>query len=362
MGEIRRFRMAHDYFSVGGLMTLGGVYPYDYEAFILKELIDNALDALENRDTKRVAVWFRKTGDTSQLAVLDNGPGLPGSLLDQIYTQFDSYLSSKKGYRAPTRGYQGNALKTVIGICFLRNFELAFQTREGERVAYVPDPNHPSGEIGFSRKALGEADGPGVLVSGHFEDLTDDDILFMLKKYRLCNPDVSFSYNEAWHREAQGATKRKETSYISWYDLPSFEALVTNSAYVSPDPGRFALTEEHLQKKQAKQLCERISEDLIVALSSKEEPLCWLNGLLMTPGLIDKCRMRHLAFPPSRAITTLDKLTSSYRRENFERLSDTEKGYVVWLNRALLEALYPAEFRKAPRTTVRAFLETNFSQ
>src|SRR5208283_5072904 len=163
MGEIRRFRMAHDYFSVGGLMTLGGVYPYDYEAFILKELIDNALDALENQDTKRVAVWFRKTGDTSQLAVLDNGPGLPGSLLDQIYTQFDSYVSSKKGYRAPTRGYQGNALKTVIGICAVREFELAFLAREGEKVVYTPD-HGPSGEIGFRRTSLGSADRHGATI------------------------------------------------------------------------------------------------------------------------------------------------------------------------------------------------------
>ncbi len=362
MAQIRRFRMTHDFFSEEGLRTLAGVRPNDYEAFILKELMDNALDALENQDAKRVAVWFRKTGDTSQLAILDNGPGLPGNLLDQIYTQFDSYLSSKKGYRAPTRGYQGNALKTVIGICFLRNFELAFQTRERERVAYVPDPNHPSGEIGFSRKALGEADGPGVLVSGHFEDLTEDDILFMLKKYRLCNPDVSFSYNESWRCEARGATKRKETSYISWYDLPSFEALVTNSAYVSPRPGQFAIAGEHLQKKQPQRLCERISQDLAIDLSSEEEPLPRLNGLLAMPDLIGACREKNIAFSPSPEITTLDRLTSSYRREAFERLSDAEQGYITWLNRALLEALYQAEFRKAPRTTVRAFLESNFSQ
>ena len=69
------------------------------------------------------------------------------------------------------------------------------------------------------------------------------------------------------------------------------------------------------------------------------------------------CRARNLAFPPSPEIDALDRLTSAFRREAFERLGDAERGYVKWLNRALLEALYPKEIRKAPRMTVRAFLE-----
>ena len=60
MGEVRRFRMAHDYFSEDGLQTLAGVSETEYETFILKELIDNALDALENQDTKRVAVFVHR--------------------------------------------------------------------------------------------------------------------------------------------------------------------------------------------------------------------------------------------------------------------------------------------------------------
>ena len=53
MGEIRRFRMARDYFSADGLKTLAGVGWYEYETFILKELLDNALDALKTRRPRR---------------------------------------------------------------------------------------------------------------------------------------------------------------------------------------------------------------------------------------------------------------------------------------------------------------------
>ena len=133
MAEVRRFRMASDYFTADGLETLAGVPWFRYEAFILKELLDNALDATESQDARRVDVLLELTGKkVESLSVFDNGPGITGRLLDQIYAQFDSYVSSKKGYRAPTRGYQGNALKTVIGICALREFELAFLIREGE--------------------------------------------------------------------------------------------------------------------------------------------------------------------------------------------------------------------------------------
>ena len=355
MGEIRRFRMASDYFTADGLETLAGVSWHQYETFILKELLDNALDATENQETRKIEVRLEPAGDVKRLSVFDNGPGISGRLLDQIYAQFDSYVSSKKGYRAPTRGYQGNALKTVIGICALREFELAFMTREGEKVVYTPD-HGPSGEIGFRRKLLGRTDSHGVVLTGRFRDLSKDEVMLALQKYRLCNPDVCFFFDEPELPALMPGVKRKETSYVSWYDLPAFEELIISSAYVSPDERTFDFSEDQMRKDG---LCGRIARNL--GLEAGKD-LLRLNGLLEIPDLIDMCRARSLAFPPSPEIDALDKLTSAFRRELFERLGDAERGYVKWLNRALLEALYPKEIRKAPRITVRAFLERNFSQ
>jgi len=359
MGEIRRFRMAQDYFTADGLETLAGVSWYHYEQFILKELLDNALDAAENQDARTIEVRLEPASeDVRRLSVFDNGPGISGRLLDQIYAQFDSYVSSKKGYRAPTRGYQGNALKTVIGICAVREFELAFMTREQEKVVYSPD-HGPSGEIGFRRTSLGGTDRQGAALTGHFRDLSEDNIILALQKYHLCNPDVRFSFNETELKPLAPGVRRKETSYISWYDLPAFEELVAASAYVSPDERRFEFSEDQIRKKY---LCEQIARDVSVRLDAREDPIVWLNRLLEIPDLIDICRAKNLAFPPSPEIDALDTLTSTFRREAFERLGGAEKGYIKWLNRALLEALYLKEMRKAPRITVRAFLEKNFSQ
>ncbi len=282
MAEIRRFRMASDYFTADGLSSLAGVRWYQYETFILKELLDNTLDATENQETRKIEVRLDPASDDiERLSVFDNGPGMSGRLLDQIYTQFDSYVSSKKGYRAPTRGYQGNALKTVIGICSLREFELVFMTREGEKVIYAPDHGQ-SGEIGFRRKSLGWADRRGVTVAGHFRDLSKDDIILALQKYRLCNPDVGLSFNKTELKPLAPSVRSKETSYISWYDLPAFEELITSSAYVSPDEHRFDFSEDQIRKNG---FCERIVRDLAVNFDAGEEPLAWLNRLLEVPDL-----------------------------------------------------------------------------
>ncbi len=357
MGEIRRFRMTRDYFTTDGLETLAGVCDYEYETFILKELVDNALDATENRETRKIDVRFTPSGGMERLSVFDNGPGISGRLLDQIYTQFDSYLSSKKGYRTPTRGYQGNALKTVIGICALNGFELALLTREGETLTYTPD-HRLSGEVGFRRASLGPADGHGVSVTGCFSDLSEQDIVVALEKYHLCNPDVYFSFNDREFAAIVPAVRRKETSYISWYDLPAFEELITSSAYISPEEHTFDFTGDQI--KNAIRLYGQIACDLSLVLY--EEPLTWLNRLLELPDLIDKCRKKGFTFVPSAEIETLEALTSGMRREAFERLGDAEKGYIKWLNRALLEAIYTRQIRRSPRTTVRAFLESHFSQ
>jgi DNA topoisomerase VI subunit B len=52
------------------------------------------------------------------LAVEDNGPGLAPWAVQRILN-FDTRTSDKTVYRAPTRGAQGNALKTIIGIPYV---------------------------------------------------------------------------------------------------------------------------------------------------------------------------------------------------------------------------------------------------
>jgi DNA topoisomerase VI subunit B len=82
----------------------------------LKELIDNSLDACEEAGIApqlTVAIDSAKT----TITVADNGPGIPATTVASIL-DFSSRTSSREAYASPTRGAQGNALKTVVAMPF----------------------------------------------------------------------------------------------------------------------------------------------------------------------------------------------------------------------------------------------------
>ena len=87
----------------------------------MKELVDNGLDACEQAGiAPEITVSF--TGDA--LAVSDNGPGIPPDVVTRVL-DFSTRTSDQAAYVSPTRGAQGNALKTVLAIPYVRNPEQA---------------------------------------------------------------------------------------------------------------------------------------------------------------------------------------------------------------------------------------------
>lgn len=82
---------------------------------LVKELIDNALDACE---TAGRAPEIVVTADNQAVSVLDNGPGLPTAVLDRSL-DYLVRVSDKNHYISPTRGQLGNALKCVWAAPFV---------------------------------------------------------------------------------------------------------------------------------------------------------------------------------------------------------------------------------------------------
>ena len=76
---------------------------------ILKELIDNGLDAAESTE---VAPEITVTLTPDAFSVDDNGPGLPPETLARSL-DYLVRVSDKAHYVSPTRGQLGNALKCV---------------------------------------------------------------------------------------------------------------------------------------------------------------------------------------------------------------------------------------------------------
>jgi len=86
---------------------------------ILKELIDNGLDACE---TAGIPPEIEVTIEDDSLSVRDNGPGLPTKVIKKSL-DYLKRVSDKLFYVSPTRGQLGNALKTVWAVPFVLNGE-----------------------------------------------------------------------------------------------------------------------------------------------------------------------------------------------------------------------------------------------
>jgi DNA topoisomerase VI subunit B len=84
---------------------------------ILKELLDNSLDACEKTDQPPV-ITVTEDDKTHTLTVRDNGPGLPVDTLERSL-DYTVRVSDKTHYVSPSRGQQGNALKTVWGLPYV---------------------------------------------------------------------------------------------------------------------------------------------------------------------------------------------------------------------------------------------------
>ena len=106
------------YFDPARLTSMIGQERNQWRHAALKELLDNALDAAESvypSIAPAVVIEFTETETGLILSVADNGQGIPAEEVPRI-ADFGSNSSTKLFYRAPLRGAQGNAIKTLIGM------------------------------------------------------------------------------------------------------------------------------------------------------------------------------------------------------------------------------------------------------
>lgn len=243
-----------EYFTRDGLRTLTGLEEYKWDYAIVKELLDNALDAVNDLNEKRVSVYY----DGITLRVCDNGPGIPPDALNQVY-DFSLYVSNKHNFRTPTRGMQGNALKTIIGICFLRDYALSFAigpevyhydidktfldagyVRFNKWVEDLCNDNSDAGScinVQFIEyNETGDDINPEKVCGPYEPKFDDDDITELIWKLHLANPDVTFRYNDTVFEAVTTPKKYTDKTFIHWYDFAAFNQLL--QAVVVKDPNR----------------------------------------------------------------------------------------------------------------------------
>jgi DNA topoisomerase VI subunit B len=104
-----------EFFSESELTTQMGYGRGLWPLVLVKELIDNALDACESSDKAPEIIVIL---EPDAITVSDNGPGIPPEIVERSL-DYHVRISDKKYYMSPTRGQLGNALKCVWAAPFV---------------------------------------------------------------------------------------------------------------------------------------------------------------------------------------------------------------------------------------------------
>src|SRR5262249_42946710 len=108
-----------DFCSRNELIAPTGHSPESWPLVLLKELVDNSVDACEDAGiSPAIEVAVNGQG----IMVTDNGPGIPAETVAGVL-DFSVRLSTRAASVSPCRGAQGNALKTVLAMPFVLDGE-----------------------------------------------------------------------------------------------------------------------------------------------------------------------------------------------------------------------------------------------
>jgi hypothetical protein len=169
--------------------------------------------------------------ESREFFISDTGKGLQAQDLEEIYN-FHTYASSKRWIRQVSRGSLGNALKTVIGICFLKNYSLEWRFKEGFCFSCVLNEVQKNRGTLFFETTRRAYEGPwGIAIRGF---LIDFELEAKLLAFHWANPDITFHWNQKTFTRFAPALKRETAPFLSWYDFESFHLLATRTMQKEP--------------------------------------------------------------------------------------------------------------------------------
>jgi DNA topoisomerase VI subunit B len=239
-----------DFASEKELVAQTGHRREQWPLVILKELVDNAIDAAEEAGTSPVIeVVVGEAG----IAVSDNGPGLPAEVVSDIL-DFSVRVSSREAYVSPTRGAQGNALKTIVAMPYVLDGERGRVEIEARGARHLIEMSvdrirqepvirlqtEPSKRNEGTLVRVRWPDSPGSIVAD-----SRDRFLQIAEDYAWLNPHATIAVDWFGERSLIEATdlswdnwKPSLPTSPHWYDCPRLERLVAGYVAHDADVGR----------------------------------------------------------------------------------------------------------------------------
>jgi len=225
---------------------------------IVKELIDNSLDACESAG---ILPEIEVKVDEDGVSVRDNGPGLPEDTLKRSL-DYMIRVSDKNHYVSPSRGQLGNALKCVYAVPFVMDGELAFvdiatcgKTHRIEitldRIAQKPKLEHTVSDDGFVKNGT-FVKIYGREIASYLENPESYDsynsppnIISLIGHYLAFNPHASLTYrDQKRHVRSDRSTSdwRKwcpsDPTSIYWYSLERLQGLIAAYLNIEREGGK----------------------------------------------------------------------------------------------------------------------------
>jgi DNA topoisomerase VI subunit B len=240
-----------DFFDGKELQMAIGFPKEQWPIALVKELIDNALDACE---TAGIPPQIEIAVEADMMSVRDHGPGLPVKTLKSSLN-YMFRVSDKAHYVSPSRGQLGNALKCLWAAPYVARGEQGYVevvTRGSthriavrlDRIAQRPDLQHQILPDGFVKNGtLINVIWPGIagyLDPAQMRDFYNPrrDVRTLVQRYAAFNPHASWrltwlSTPHQW--EATDPTWRKwkpsDPTSPHWYTAERLRALI--AAYLT---------------------------------------------------------------------------------------------------------------------------------
>lgn len=178
-------------FTENGLETLTGQSSHSWPRYVCKELIDNALEESGQPEITLIVQCNEDYSWAKSISVRDNGPGMTEDVIFKVFQDIDSFGGSKRHYKLPTRGNQGNALMTLLGIQYLNGGPLIVTSNDKRYMVNVTKNDLTDQyEIEINSKNVKSIHGFGVRVdvNGSYSQVEDAFIKFV-----ELNPQASFT-------------------------------------------------------------------------------------------------------------------------------------------------------------------------
>lgn len=260
MPEAFSFNREFDFVRLDGLSRVTGRPPHEWDIYIIKELIDNALDADEVLWAKEASDFPKITVKVEYIELADNRQQLivqvenraifPPELIQSVFDP-GWYTSRKAFVKGLTRGSLGNALKTLLGIPYALRMRatgdlmpqlkpLSIQSKTKEYLPrYIVDSASQVIKLEIEEGKTKGVQGTIIRIGvDHFSQEIPrrlEDIQQLAEQYHWCNPHAEFSWkielngigwNVQYPNNPDWNNKYKGIAPIHWYSPTSFQDLI----------------------------------------------------------------------------------------------------------------------------------------